>query len=57
LGSYLDDVISVGELMLHCAVLQSTLVQEVDVHPLNQDKRAQISASQRKTYNNLNTTN
>ena len=40
--------------MLFRSVFQGTLVQEVYVHSLNQDERAQISAGQRnKTLNTL----
>lgn len=45
----LDDVWSAGELMLICTVFQSTLVQELNVNSLNQDKRAQISAGHTST--------
>lgn len=46
LWSNLDDIRSTGELMLFRSVFQGTLVQEVYVHSLNQDERAQISAGQ-----------
>ena len=43
-SAYLADDGAAGELVLLGAVLQSALVQEVDIHPLHQDQRAEVSA-------------
>lgn len=40
----LDDVSSIGELVLIRTVFQCTLVQKINVYSLNQDERAQVSA-------------
>ncbi len=40
--------------MLLCTVFQGTLVQEVYIHSLNQDERAQISAGQRNMQDTRN---
>ena len=47
LKSNLNDIGGTRILVLFCTILQSTFVQEVNVHSLNQDERAQVSAGQR----------
>lgn len=55
LKSDLNDIRGPRKLMLLCAILQSALVQKIDVHSLHQNERAQISANQRNK-NPLKTT-